>query len=145
MPASEANTDFPLLKGNKIYRFSVKSVETVDAKKPDAPQGAQNLKIGLSTTKDELDINDNVLHSGFPVTKYIPLYASGDRTAKDIQRDVGTFIKAVEGKNSTTLLSAVRETPEQFEGKLVDGKVTVQQDKTGQYGDSNGVRFIIPE
>lgn len=144
MSASEANTDYPLLKPDKVYRLSVKKLELIDAKKEDAPPGAQNLRITLATTKDELDTDDNVLHAGYTVTKFIPLYVSGGRKPTDIQRDIGTFVKAVEGEKTKTRLDAIKTNPEQFINKPVDCKVGIGKDKSGQYPDSNTVRFVIP-
>lgn len=145
MPASEQNTDYPLLKGGKSYRFIVRSVELVDAKSEEAPAGAQNLKIAVSTTKDELSVDDQPIYKGHTISKYIPLYESGRFTRNDMQRAVATFIKAVEGPASKTPLSAPRDNPEKFIDKMVECRVGIQHDKSGNYPDSNTIQFNIPK
>jgi hypothetical protein len=156
MPASSAETGFPLLKPNKIYRLSVKSIDIVESENANLPPGSRNAKITLATTKEEVDTKDNTLYPGFPLTTYIQLYTHKGyttddgrsvkpRTVDDLRRDVGTFIKAVEGKTSATPLAVFRDNPDAFVGKLADCKVGISVDKSGKYGDSNSVRFVIPD
>ena len=141
MPAGSVDTSYPLLKGDKIYRFEISKLESVDAKKEGVPEGSQNLKISLATTQDERDTNGNVLHKGYVCTKYIPLYATGERTVADVRRDVATFIQAVEGRTSKTEMKAVRDNPDAFIGKPVDCKVGVSKGDSN-FGPSNTIRFV---
>ena len=145
MPASQAETSFPLLQAGKVIRFNVLAIEMVDAKSEKAPPGSKNFKITVETTQDEKSTDGEVLHKGYPVTTYISAWPSEDRTMKKVNDSIGAFIQAVEGKNTKTNNKALRDTPEQFLGKPVDAKVRIKEDKTGQYGPSNSLRFIIPQ
>ena len=145
MPASAASTGFPLLMAGKLTRFNVLSIEVVDAKSDKAPQGAKNIKIVVETAGDEKSADGDTLHKGYPVSSYIALWTSEDRTQKDINDSIGTFIQAVEGKATKTNIKAIRDTPEQFLGKPVDAKVSIKEDKSGKYGPSNSLRWHIPK
>lgn len=142
MPGSSKETDYPVLKGGKIYRVSVRSIDLVDAKKEGAPAGAKNVLIKVATTQDELSTGDETLHAGFTVSKYIPIYASGERTMANVRKDLLTFIHAVEGKDSKAEPSTVYKTPDRYLNKPVDVKITTKDDPT--YGLQNSLRFVIP-
>lgn len=144
MPAADANTDYPILQGDKIYRFKVTKIELVESKSKDAPADAKNLCVYLTTTEESRDVNRNVIHPGFTLRKYIPMYAGGKRTKEDFIRDVATFVKAVDGKGSKIPLTEVRDKPDQFLGRPVEGKVSIQPEKDG-FPASNSVRFVIPD
>lgn len=145
MPSSEINTDFPLLKPDKIYEFIVRDCTLDDAKSADAPPGAKNLVVKLVTAKDEVDVNNSTLGSGFPITKWIPTYAVGRLTIDNVRRSLGEFIKAVLGPSSKVTPRDLLNNPSMFNGRPIKGKVSISKDKTGAYPDSNSVRFVIPE
>lgn len=149
MPAGSVNTDYPLLKSGGIVRFEVQKMELVDAKSEEAPEGAKNLKISLATAGEERSMSGEVLHKGHVTSKYIPLYESGKYTKEDMRRNVATFIQAIYGKEGAKAvpMAAVRDEnkyEELFIGRPIDAKVGIQEDKTGAYGPSNTLRFIVP-
>lgn len=151
MPGSVKETEFPLLKAGKIVRFQVKSIDLEDGKSEGAitytnetGKPAQNLKVVVTTEGEERSSTDEVIHKGFGVTTYMPLYASGKQTVAQVRGNILQFAFAVLGKNATVSPADVRDKPEMFIGKVVDAKVTISKDKSGKYGPRNNLRFVIP-
>lgn len=144
VPASKTNTDYPLLKPGKIYRFNVKDITVVPVESEDAPQDAKRMVIKLAIAQDERDVNNEPLYAGFVVTNNIHLYAKGERTMQHVARDLATFIKAVEGKDSVITPRQLQDNPAMFNGRVVDATVGISHDKAGVYPDRNTVRFQIP-
>ena len=145
LPSGDNKLEYPLLKPDKIYRFTIKSAELVDAKSDKAPEGGQNLTIKLATSKDEMSTKDEVLHAGYVITKYIPTYAIEKRGMQRVKDDLDTINQAVFGKSTKLSARDLLNDPSKIVGKPIDGKVGINVDKSGQFSDSNTVRFIVPE
>lgn len=147
-PASETSTDYPLLKGGKPYRLAIKTIVIEDVEDDEVPSTPEHptqvMIVKVMTTKDELDVREEVLHAGFVLTKRIYLYEKGERSIEGIKRDIATLIKAVEGKNAKTTLRDLIDNPTRYDGLPVEAKVGIQIDKKGQYPDQNTIRFSVP-
>lgn len=151
MPGSVKETEYPLLKSGKIVRFLVSNIEIEEAKSEGAVAYAnetgkvpQNVKVTVTTENEERSSTDEVIHKGFGVTTYFPLYPSGKQTVAQVRGNILQFCFAVLGKNASVSPADLRDNPDLFKGKVVDAKVTIQEDKTGKYGPRNNLRFVIP-
>ncbi len=152
MPGSIKETEYPLLKAGKIVRFLVSNIELEAAKSDGAVTYAnetgkepQNIKITVTTEGEERSSTDEVIHKGFGVTTYFPLFPSGKQTVAQVRGNILQFAFAVLGKNASVSPADVRDNPDLFKGKVVDAKVTISEDKTGKYGPRNNLRFVIPQ
>lgn len=144
-PSGDNKLEYPLLKPDKIYRFNIVSAELVDAKSQEAPEGAKNLLVKVATTKDEASTTDDTINSGFILSKYIPTFESGKYTMKSVKDNLDLLNQAVFGKETKVTARQLIDKPDMLVGRPVDARVGINKDKTGQYNDSNTIRFVVPK
>lgn len=136
---------FPLLPANTIKRFKIVSCTHGPTK--DDPNRTL-MTIVCATVKDEQDADGKPLHSGFKVFNRIGTSPSeGDdvkrpRTIKNIAEDLGMWLKAV-GMKDTSPRQWIAN-PTLLEGQILDARVGISKDKSGQFPDSNTLKPVLP-
>jgi len=137
MVAGEVDTRFPRLQPDRIYRL------TITAEKATSDKGNDMIVMKLQTTKDEMDTDGKVLHSGFPIYHRITVTPTAERDLKAIARDCALVLKAV-GKPTVTPKQLIDDCASVLNGQLVDAKVTIQKAKDG-FPESNKIgSFVLP-
>jgi hypothetical protein len=134
---------FPVLReGVKrmiIRGFEKKTFEGKDGTPIDA------LSIKLQTTADDRSTEDQVLHAGFAFNTVIFLSPNENNTAQQIAQQAAMPIKAALGANTKVTVRQCLDNPALILDKIVDAKIGIRKDKSGQYSDSNVVKvWIVP-
>lgn len=143
MPAGQLEEpSFPVLREG-VKRMVIRGVE----KKQSDKDGKifDYLSVKLATTADDRSTEDTVLHSGFSFNAMVSLTPNENNTIKQVAEQAAMVVKAALGKDTKTSIRDVINQPDLLKDKVVDVKIGIRKDKSGQYGDSNVVKaWIVP-
>jgi len=128
----------PLLKPNTVVEMEVFDIKVQENK----DQTGNNLAIFLRTKYQEPDNKGGAFAAGYKPngtrpTEYISLTETDKRDATAIKADLKRFRLAM------GLSAGAFGSPEDYIGKTVKCRVTVEVDKTGQYPDKNRFNWSI--
>ncbi len=141
VPAGQvAEPTFPLLKPNKVYKMVIRGGEEVTLE-----GGGKQWALRLQTTQNEVSTEDQTMYAGATVFHRLFLTPNEYNTANQIGEQAAMVVKAALGKNTTTTARQCINDPTILEGKIVEVKIGIKQDKKGVYADQNVVKaWIIP-
>jgi hypothetical protein len=154
-PLSQAaggiDTTIPLLAPDRTLRLECMSSQIAPTK---SDESRNTLTVILKTTKDATFADGKPARAGYKLYKRWGVSETpggkGDdgkerapRTNKEIARDLALVLKCFFGANTTVTPRELLNNPAMLEGKVVDGKITIEKG-SGGYADKNGVNLLIP-
>lgn len=137
---SKVDTSFPVLKGDKVYRFEITNpVRSVTKKTADRPPDEQEemITVELKTTQDAKSTKGIVIHPGYVVFHRVMITPTKDRSVDNIKRDLAEVGKAAGLKGVTA--RQLMDDCGMLSGKIVDAKVTVEPEKDG-FPEKNAIK-----
>jgi hypothetical protein len=144
--AGAVDTSFPLLSPDRPLRWECISAKVAPSK---ADPSRNGLTLILKTTTETTFQNGKKAHPGFKVYKRYgvsvtpPTADSDGRTIDAIKKDLAFVLKAFFGAKAEVTPRALLDNPAMLEGRMVDGKTTIEKG-SGGFADKTGVTFIIP-
>jgi hypothetical protein len=132
---SKELTKYPLLKGDRVYRFEIRKPS-----KTKTQDGSKDmLVLPCATVEDYQAVDGETLNKGFTLIHRITVTPSDKRTVKQISADVGSICQATGVKGLT--VRQLIDDPSVLDGKVFDAKVKIQPEKDG-YPESNSLRPV---
>lgn len=147
MPAGAIDTSFPLLSPDRICRFEIVSSTIGPSRNNEA---SETWTIKHKLLKDATSTAGEPIKAGFPVTIRMGITPTEAHDGKDaytaqmIARNVAARLQGIFGKDTKVSPRQLFADPKQIEGKIVEARVGVQKDKSGQFPDSNTLTYVQP-
>lgn len=132
----ETDTSFPLLQGDKIYRFTVKDGSLAPSKK-----GGQMLVFKCTTNADAVSTKGEHIGAGYPLTHRISITPTPDYDMTKIGKNIAAFAKAC-GKGTLTPRQIING-PSSLNGSTFDAKIVVKPEKDG-FPEGNEFKQFVP-
>jgi len=140
MTGDAPDPSFPVLREG-VKRLTISTVETKSFDGKDGKPNTTAVQIKLTTTAEDRDTDNNVLHPGFGFNVMIFTTPNEQNSAAQIKEQLSMPVKAAFGRED-----AKTKTLKDCVGKVVDCKIGVRKAKPdSQYSDSNVVKaWIVP-
>jgi len=138
MTGDAPDPSFPVLREG-VKRLTISSIEKKEFEGKDGKPPSSAVSIKLTTTAEDRDTENNILHPGFAFNVMIFTTPNENTSVAQIKENLSMPVKAAFGRDIAKTKSL-----NDCLGKVVDCKVGVRAGK-GSYGDSNVVKaWIVP-